>query len=1620
MTDLSNILKKIQELNEASQSARVFEREPTTYTLKKGGLALFKNSSGERRLYANWGDQISYWNFSGANSASDLLTLLKTVDGDGSGLDADLLDGKEETAFLLANGTRALTDHWDAGSYQIRAASIRADDTHVYSSGRIYPDYDSTPDSYIEGVLSTTQRLHYIAEAYHVFKIGTNERLTIGDTGVYSGSGIDLISYGKLAIDGTSVYLDVDVGGNLTLTDTITGTKTLAELAVPAANAAQYVTLALDATLSAERVLTAGSGIGITDGGANSTVTLALSALTGNWDAGDYQIRAASLRADDTHIYGSGRIYPDYDATPDSYIEGVLSTTQRLHYIAEAYHSFRIGSDEKFIISSAMAYTAIGTDLISYGKLGIDGTSTYFDVDISGNLTLTDAITGTKTLADLASPAANSAQYVTLALDATLSAERVLTAGSGIGITDGGANSTVTLALSALTGDWDAGSYQIRAASLRADDTHIYGSGRIYPDYDAAPDSYIEGVLSTTQRLHYIAEAFHSFRIGANEKFVITTNDVYTDTGINLISYGKLAIDGTSVYLDVDVGGNMTFTDTITGTKTLADLASLGSAAPDSAQYVVLDGSGGLTAERVLTMGSGLAMTDGGANAAITLRLGALSGDWDAGDYGITAASLRADTGDVLSSGKVYPDYDTSTGAYLSVDVSNNLVLTDAVTGSKTLAQLSGASAAPDNAQYVVLDGSGGLTAERVLTMGSGLAMTDGGANAAITVRLGSLTGDWDAGDYQIRAASLRADDTHIYGSGRIYPDYDAAPDSYIEGVLSTTQRLHYIAEAFHSFRIGANERFVVGNTSAYTAAGIDLISYGKLAIDGTSVYLDVDVGGNLTLTDTVTGTKTLADLISLGSAAPDSAQYVVLDGSGGLTAERVLTMGSGLSMTDGGANAAVTLKLGTLTADWDGGSTYKITANKFVSTSKEVRFGTSSGEYLYWNAGDSRFELRDGTDLAVSLLCANITGSTIRATSKYEIEDANTYLSEDVSGNLVFTDAVTGSKTLADLLAFAPDSAQYVVLDGSGGLTAERVLTMGSGLAMTDGGANAAITLKLGALSGDWDAGDYGITAASLRADTGDILSSGKIYPDYDTSTGAYLSVDVSNNLVLTDAVTGSKTLAQLSGATFAPDSAQYVVLDGSGGLTAERILTMGSGLAMTDGGANAAVTLRLGTLSADWDGGSTYKITANKFVSTSKEIRFGTSSGEYLYWNASNSRFEMLDGSDLPVAFLCANITGATIRATSKYEIEDANTYLSEDVSGNLVLTDAVTGSKTLAQLSGATFAPDSAQYVVLDGSGGLTAERVLTMGSGLAMTDGGANAAITLRLGALSGDWDAGDYGIRAASIRADDTHVYSSGRIYPDYDSAPDSYIEGVLSTTQRLHYIAEAFHSFRIGANERFVVGNSSAYTGSGIDLISYGKLAIDGTTVYLDVDGSGNLTLTDGVSGTKTLAQLVSGGGAPDSAQYVVLDGSGGLTAERVLTMGSGLSMTDGGANAAVTLKLGTLTADWDGGSTYKITANKFVSTSKEVRFGTSSGEYIYWNSGDGRFEFLDGTDLPVNFKASTFIATDGELSASGNLLFGPDATTGSWRWARSGNNLVAQRYEGTPGAWVTKSTISA
>ena len=90
--------------------------------------------------------------------------------------------------------------------------------------------------------------------------------------------------------DGTSYLI---AGSNITITSSSNGPVTIASSGGGAPTNAQYVTLATDATLSDERVLTAGTGISIVDGGAGSAVTIS-STGGGSIDPTEENVRIAA------------------------------------------------------------------------------------------------------------------------------------------------------------------------------------------------------------------------------------------------------------------------------------------------------------------------------------------------------------------------------------------------------------------------------------------------------------------------------------------------------------------------------------------------------------------------------------------------------------------------------------------------------------------------------------------------------------------------------------------------------------------------------------------------------------------------------------------------------------------------------------------------------------------------------------------------------------------------------------------------------------------------------------------------------------------------------------------------------------------------------------------------------------------------------------------------------------------------------------------------------------------------------------------------------------------------------------------------------------------------------
>jgi len=161
-----------------------------------------------------------------------------------------------------------------------------------------------------------------------------------------------------------------------------------------------------------------------------------------------------------------------------------------------------------------------------------------------------------------------------------------------------------------------------------------------------------------------------------------------------------------------------------------------GGGSPVDAQYVVMVADATLTNERVLTAGTGIAITDGGAGNPVTV---AANADILGASYVMMGLAGTLTSERVLTAG-------------------TGVTITDGGAGGNVTVA---ASAGVLGASFVTMALSGTLTDERVLTgTASRIVVTDGGAGAAVTLSPGALivqtdqANTWTVGGQQITIAN--------------------------------------------------------------------------------------------------------------------------------------------------------------------------------------------------------------------------------------------------------------------------------------------------------------------------------------------------------------------------------------------------------------------------------------------------------------------------------------------------------------------------------------------------------------------------------------------------------------------------------------------------------------------------------------------------------------------------------------------------------------------------------------------------------------------------------------------------------------------------------------------------
>lgn len=519
--------------------------------------------------------------------------------------------------------------------------------------------------------------------------------------------------------------------------------------------------------------------------------------------------------------------------------------------------------------------------------------------------------------------------------------------------------------------------------------------------------------------------------------------------------------------------------------------------------------------------------------------------------------------------------------------------------------------------------------------------------------------------------------------------------------------------------------------------------------------------------------------------------------------------------------------------------------------------------------------------------------------------------------------------------VGIAPANAAYVTIGHTASLSAERALTgTANQITITDGGADAAVTLS---------------TPQNL--DTAALFQVANL--------GVNIAANASTARILVNSLgLHAGILIQAPISTAGPWMTFKDTDAGGTKIVQANQITGASSLFLPDGGGMSASDFLVSRTSLD--------TLTQKTLASPTVIRTGISS--------SGTRFQ--DGS-VTTKQVFLDLTGATGNNQLVFSSTSARVWtvpnytgtfavpVDEGTSGTVLVSSGAGAQPAWTSLSSGGIAPNSAQYVTLALSAGLTAERVLTGTSNqITITDGGANGNVTLSTPQnlhTSATFQVSTLGLGAAARTSPATLA---------------------LDVTGRTAFITVA-QSF--GTNQtNYDIGASTVLrltaTAAGL-IISGFTNGVDGRVVFVINDGSTNsFALRHDSTATAANRFKVADANncviSPGECKVCIYDGT--ASRWRVTNwMGPNGQYTISGAFTWNT----TLTVDRDGGGDLNISGN-MPGTPPRVLFtdsGTSNVITFQVPVADGNY----AVDLPGSFVSRLQVCGDTAVTAGNAVAAG-------------------------------------
>jgi len=623
--------------------------------------------------------------------------------------------------------------------------------------------------------------------------------------------------------------------------------------------------------------------------------------------------------------------------------------------------------------------------------------------------------------------------------------------------------------------------------------------------------------------------------------------------------------------------------------------------------------------------------------------------------------------------------------------------------------------------------------------------------------------------------------------------------------------------------------------------------------------------------------------------------------------------------------------------------------------------------------------------------------------------DDTTYFWPNDGSNGQVLTTDGNGNLSWGAGGSGAPTDATYVVMSASGDLSAERVLTAGSGISITDGGANSTVTI---AATG----GGGGMTSFEVDGDSG---------PAQTIEDGNTLFIlggtDLASVASATDTITLNHSASGVSAATFGDASnVAQIAVNAQGHITSASEVAI-SGL-ITQGEALNSAGSQMALIT--WADATPGRITLKQ----GKNITMAGASGIMEIGN-THTTFGIMGELSGPI-YVDFTTTRATVRLTGGTRYTGVPSFITtggpvNNTAGSIDVVD-----QPIYISYNAAIVPN-----VSDGAGGWNQiygtsadanQWFIYAGTGITVTGGGGagnsinisadnNGTVTsiecandgtfidltggtiTSSGTIRADLSATGTASSSTFLRGDNTWADPGAAGMTSFD------LDGDSGTTQTVED----------GNTVTLAGGNGLDSVASATDTVTF---AIDDTVAQsIDISADGgtasgdgtvnfdnfvsansvglvagdNVTITGSNSAGTVKIEAASGGGgggAPTDASYVTLGVNGTLTNERVLTAGTGISLTDGGAGSTVTIA-----ATGGGGGGPGATEL----TSGTSHTATATDDHIYWLNQSG----LSGT----------FTLTLPSASSVGGVTYRFYALEANWetfKVAAAGSDVIFDNYD--------------